>query len=105
MSTGSVGVNADQIDVDNTIFTSGTVTVGTTAVEAKVGATRAVNRQSLYIENKGPSAIFYGPSGVTVTTGATLAVSQTVFLELGDALGVFVIANTAGNTCIVQEFA
>jgi hypothetical protein len=80
------------------------ITVGTSQVEAKVGATRLIGREILYIENVGNNDIFYGPSGVT-STGTTQGAVQTLFLEAGPNRAIFLISTGAGSEAIIQEFA
>lgn len=86
-------------------YVSGEVTVGTSAVEAKVGGSVLSKRELLYIENKSSSSIFYGPSGVTTTTGAQLKKDQFVWLPVGESIQVFMIRSSGSATVIVQEFA
>jgi hypothetical protein len=84
------------------------VTVGTTQVEAKVGASRLQDRQGVWIYNDSANTIYVGPSGVTTsgsTKGFPLFKNQSAFVELPDFVGVFLIAGSAGNSVIVQEIA
>jgi hypothetical protein len=95
----------DRADVDSASYTSGVVAVGATETEAKAGGARNPLRQEVVLHNDSNATVFYGPTGVT-TTGATKGIPlrprQEVFLPLGD-VGVFLIADTAGNNVIVQE--
>lgn len=93
------------LGVPNTSYIGGTVTVTTTQVQAKVGASNLTNRKMLYIENSTGTQIFYGPSGVTTVNGARLANNQAVFLAVGDAISVFLIKASGSGTAIIQEFS
>jgi hypothetical protein len=94
---GSVGIN--------TSYIGGTVTATTSEIEAKVGVAPLTGRQLLYIENRSGANIFYGPTGVTSSTGAKLANNQAVFLSIGPSLSVFVIRASGSGTVVVQEFS
>lgn len=86
-------------------YVSGAVTVGTSAVEAKVGGSALDGRELLTIYNDSNSIIYYGPSGVTTSTGEPLAKKQRVSIPVGSAIQVFLIAGSGGNDVIVQEWA
>ena len=93
-------------DVDNDGYVSGPVSVTNVAIEAKVGANRLANREGITITNNGPNTVYYGPSGVTTSTGDLLYKNQFVTLPLGENIGVFLICATAQTaTVIVQELA
>lgn len=93
-------------DVDNDNYLTGVVSVGSTQVEAKVGVGRLSRREGITLTNKGPNRVFYGPTGVTVSTGDYLDKNQFVSLPLGESIGVFLICDT-GKTAsvVVQEIA
>jgi hypothetical protein len=91
-------------DVMQDGYVSGSVSVSTSAIEAKVGASRLTNREALTITNKGPGSVWYGPSGVTTATGDELKKNQLVSLPLGD-IGVFLIKDSGTAVVIVQELA
>lgn len=93
-------------DVDNDGYVSGAVAVSTSAVEAKVGASRLAGREGITITNKGPNRVYYGPSGVTTATGDYLEKNQFASFPLGDQVGLFLICATGQSaTVIVQEVA
>lgn len=101
----SLSYNPELADVANDGYVSGTQSVGTTQVEAKVGGSRQSGRELLYIENQSSNTVYYGPSGVTTSTGARLFKDQFVFLEAGENVAVFLIAGSASNTVLIQEMA
>jgi len=87
-------------------YTSGDKTVNTTQVEAKIGSASLINRELLYIENRGDDTVYYGPTGVTPATGARLYKDQFAFIPAGQGVAVFLICDTGESaTVIVQEFA
>ena len=90
-------------DVLNDGYVAGSVSVSTTAIELKVGATRLDGREEILIENKGPFTIYIGPSGVTTSTGTTLHKDQTITMPIGQDLGVFAITATGTSIVVVQE--
>lgn len=92
-------------DVVNEAYVTGTVTVGTTQVEAKVGGSPLAGREILVIHNSSNSTIYYGPTGVTTSTGAPLFKDQVASVPIGVNLSVFLIAGSAGNVVRVQELA
>ena len=105
MSAG-MSYDPEYSDVDNDGYASGAVSVSTTQIEAKVGASRMVGREAITITNKGPNTLYYGPTGVTSTTGDVLYKDQYVSLPIGASLGVFLICVTGQSaTAIVQELS
>jgi hypothetical protein len=98
--------NATLADVNNKTYVSGVITVGTTAVEAKVGGSRISPREMVRIYNNDPSiTIYFGAAGVTVATGEPLRPGEAVSVPAGDELGVFVIAASGSVNVRVQEMA
>ena len=84
----------------------GALTVGTTAVEAKVGGSRLANRKLLTVHNNSSSTIYWGyTSGVTTTTGTPLFKDQLVSWDISDTATVYLIASGAGNNTRVTESA
>ena len=94
--------SSDRIDVNESVYVTGTITVGTSLVEAKVGAERLSNRQFVSIHNYGPNTVYVGPDGVTTANGRPLFVDQSIDIPLGN-LGVYIVAEQANNTVVVQE--
>jgi len=83
---------------------SGAITVGTTAIEAKVGASRLANRRVLTIQpTNGPVWIGVG-APITTSTGTQLFTNQLLTMSVGD-VAVYVIANAAGRDVRITEGA
>lgn len=103
---GSLQQGGSRDDVNDGYYVGQTVVVGTSQVEAKVGANRDAARQIIIVYNDSNSTVYHGPSGVT-TTGANKGIpierKQTVAIPAGN-VAVYLIADTAGNNVIVQEF-
>lgn len=60
-------------DVTRTDGVQGAITLGTTAIEVKVGASKLVNRKSVTVYNNSNKTIYWGyTSGVTTATGTPI---------------------------------
>jgi hypothetical protein len=55
--------------------------------------------------NKSNSIVYFGPTGVTTSTGEPLLKNQSLTLPASDALALFLIAAGAGNDIIVSEWS
>lgn len=99
-------LSADRSDVNDTSGISGTLTVGTSAVEVKVGGSRLVGRQSVRLYNDSSNAIYWSFSASVTTSGSTkgeqIAKGQSAEWDVGD-FPIYVIAASAGNIVIVHE--
>jgi len=91
------------IDVLTDNYLNGTVTVGTSAVEAKVGTTKLQDRELLIIHNSSNNTIYHGASNVTVNTGVPIFKNQTVYIAAQQS--VYLIASSSNNTVVVQELS
>ena len=96
---------------DDTIgksYVSGSITVGTTQVQAKAGASNLAGRQEMLIFNDGAKTIYFGPSGVTAsgaTKGIPIENGETISLPFTDSINVFLITAAATSEVIIQELA
>jgi len=86
-------------------FSQGVVTVGNSEVEAMVGGSRRDGRQMLRVYNKSSNVIYFGPSGVTTTTGEPIEKKQWVNIPASDGLALYLIAGSAANDVIVSEWS
>jgi hypothetical protein len=103
---GGLSFNPDRSDVSDSSITSVVISIGTSQVEAKTTSPRNAKRQLLVIYNDSNSVIYHGPAGVTTsgsTKGIPLLKKQYVSIPAGD-IGVYLIADSASNNVIVQEF-
>lgn len=92
-------VVADLIDGAGT---QGAISVGTTPVEVKVGASRLANRKSVTIQpTNGP--VYWGwTSGVTTSTGTKVFTWQVVEFAVADT-PVYVVSQSIGQNVRVTE--
>lgn len=100
------GYRSDFIDVVNIDYQGGSLTVGTSQQFASAnGSSNLERRQELNIYNKSSNIIYYGPTGVTTSTGIPIQPEEIVSLQYGPDIDVYLIAGSAGNTVIVQELS
>jgi hypothetical protein len=92
-------------DVNNSNYLAASISVTTTQAEAKVGASKLNGRQLVIIENLGNPDIYYGPSGVTTSTGVKLVKNAVIALPIGDSVGIFLITASGTATATVQEIS
>jgi hypothetical protein len=86
-------------------YVQGLVTVTNSQIEAKVGASRASGRQMLRIYNGSNAVVYFGPTGVTTSTGEPIEKKQWVNIPANDALALFLIAASGSNNVIVSEWS
>lgn len=94
--------------ISNNGGVNGALTVGTTAVEAKVGGSPLSNRINLTVYNNGSGnqVIYYGySSGVTASNGIPIFAGQLLSLDVGPNTSVFLIGSTAGINVRIAENA
>jgi hypothetical protein len=105
--SNSIGVESvgTAPQVMNSAFLGTQVAIGLTQVEAKVGTSRLANRKEVYIENTSSRPIWYGPTGVTSTSGASLLPKQFVSINIGDQVAIYIISTFADAYAVVQEYA
>lgn len=93
-------------DVSNNGGTQAALTIGTTAVEAKVGASPLTNRKSLTIYNNSGNTLYWGyTSGVTVSNGTPLLRDSLAVFEIGTGTSIFLVASNTGNNVRITESA
>jgi hypothetical protein len=82
----------------------GSITVGLTATEAKVGASTLANRQALTVQHLGNQRLYWGyTSGVTTSTGTEIFKNQVVTFEIELPLRVYLISNNASQEVRITE--
>jgi hypothetical protein len=101
----SLSFDPSYADVNAVTLAQGVISVGTTQVAASVGVSNLSGRQELRIHNKGPYLVYWGPTGVTTSSGEPIYVNQTLALPYGDQVSVFVISGTASSSVIITESA
>ncbi len=85
----------------------GNLTVGTSAVELKVGASKLVDRKTCGLDNDSNSTLYWGyTNAVTTTTGRRIFKNQTdAEWDTSEGAEVWLIAGSAGNTIRINESA
>lgn len=91
-------------DILNVTVTQSLLSIGTSATEIKVGASRLVNRKSVQIQAQGTNLVYGYSSGTQIFT---IANGETVVLSLGDNMGVWIKRSSGiGNVNVaIAEFA
>lgn len=100
---GGISFNPNLSDVDGTSYVSSVLTVTTTEIQAKVGAANLTGRQSLVLYNKSSVTVYYGPTGVSQTTGIPLLPNQILSMNFGEGINVFLVVATGSASVIIQE--
>lgn len=91
-------------DVMNVAGVNGAITVGTTAVAARVGASNLANRKNLTIHNNSLVTLYWGYSNlVTTANGTPLYSNQIISLDVGPNITIYLIASIAGNNVRITE--
>jgi len=111
VETNPAKVSANQdlgvSDVMDSSGVYGTLTVGTSAVQAKVGGSNLANRKLLTVDNTSNAVIYWGyDSSVTTTNYAgRIFKDQQASWAIGPNLNIYFIAGSAGNSVRVSEGA
>lgn len=92
-------------DVLTDAYVAGVISVSTTQTEAKVGASRLANRENLRIYNNSNVTIYFGPAGVTASTGEPIFKNQWVNIPIGDIAVYLITASGTATDVRIQEFA
>lgn len=96
----------DQIDVVNTAYLNGTLSISTVQAEIRVGATTLAKRQVVIVHNPaGNDTIYYGATGVTTLTGIPISAGETLSFPVGESINVFIIKAGATQTVRIQELS
>ena len=82
----------------------GALTVGTTAVELKVGGTILANRKHVLFQNLSRRDIYFGfNSSVTVSTGLLVSRGSERSFDVSGSLSIWVISTDSGLNCRLAE--
>lgn len=101
-STGDQSLN----EISNGGGVQSALTVGTTAVELKVGGSALANRRNCTLYNNSSSPVYWGyTSAVTTTTGTPIAATQFMAWDVGPNTSVFVISAIASRDTRITECA
>lgn len=87
-------------------YVSGVISVTTSQIQAKVGVSNLTGREVLRIYNNSNVTIYFGPSGVTASTGEPIFKNQWVEIKVKDSINVFLItASGTASDVRIQEMA
>jgi len=93
-------------DVISGSGTEGAITVGTSAIEAKVGASALTNRKLLTIFNNSDATIYWGrTSSVTSSSGTPIYEKQMFTFTVASNAPIYLIASASGKNVRVTESA
>jgi hypothetical protein len=92
-------------DVPNTSGLYGTISVGTTPVELKVGAVALANRKIITVQPKGTGVFFGYDASVTTATGSELFKNQTLIVPAGGLITVYLVASAGTVDVRIGELA
>lgn len=100
----SIGGNSNNYsDTNSKLFNQEVISVGTTQVEAITASlVNREDRQILHLFNKGNQTIYYGPTGVTSTSGIPLLKDEWVEIYIS-SIPVFLITSTSTANVIITE--
>jgi len=85
---------------------NGAITVGVSAVEAKVDASKLTNRKLLTIFHNGSNNLYWGYSNAVTTANGTQIFKNTMLvLPVGDGTSIWLISNIAGQDVRITEGA
>lgn len=93
----------DNLDHANSQAKYGSLTVGTTAVELKVGANRMEDRKVVTMQTKDNNVYWGYDSSVTTSTGTQIFKDQFMPLPVGPDIEVWLIADGAGKDVRIGE--
>ena len=97
--------SADSFDFLNYEAVYGTLSVGLTAVQVKVGASNLDNRKLVIMQPK-DNGIYWGYTNlVTTSNGIQMFKDQIIPMEVGPDISIWVIADGAGKSMRIQELA
>ena len=93
-------------DISNNGGVHGALSVSTSAVEAKVGASALTNRKTLTVFNNSNNTLYWGYSNtVTTSTGTPLFKSQQIVWDCGSNTHIYLIAASGSNDVRITENA
>lgn len=94
-------------DIINTQGIYGTITVGTTVIELKIGGTVLVDRKLATLDNTSNNTIFWGYDNTlsTINFAGRIFKDQQASWAVGESISIFLVASSAGNDVHISEGA
>lgn len=83
-------------------LTNGALTVSTTALALRVGASNLTNRKGILIQNLGSSSIFVGSSSVTTANGIEVGSHSSIFFKFSETQTIYGISTAAQNVRVME---
>lgn len=83
----------------------GAITVGVTAVEARIGAAPLTNRKGVTIFHNSSGKMYYGCAAITTATGTQIFKNTQIFIPAGPNTHVYLISDTAAQNVRLIEYA
>jgi len=86
-------------------YVAGVLTIGTSAVVVKVGASAMVGRQEVIVfgNKTNTDTIYIGPADVSVTTGLPVEPGEAITFTFSANIALYAICGTAGQTARIHE--
>lgn len=105
ISTDTNG-NVNVTDRANSSGVYGSLTVGTTAVQVKVGGANLTNRKLVVIHNNSGNTMYWGfNSSVTTSNGIVLFRDQVVSIPVGPNIDIYIISGSSAQNSRIAELA
>lgn len=98
----SLNSQLETADIVNSSISSGSITVGTTSVAARVGASNLTNRKQLMISPVTYTIYMGATSGVTTATGIPIYPGQVVAFAYGASVTPYLIAATSSTVNVFE---
>jgi hypothetical protein len=93
-------------DRNNISMVYSSLTVGTTAVEVKVGGSALANRKLLIIHNNSGNTMYWGANNsVTTSNGIVLFRDQVVSIPVGPAISIWIISGSSSQNARITEMS
>ena len=93
-------------DRNNVSMVYSALTVGTTAVEVKVGGAALANRKLLLIHNASGNTMYWGSNNsVTTSNGMILFRDQVISIPVGPAISIWIISGVAAQNARITEMS
>lgn len=89
-------------DSINVAVSTGSISVSTTSIEAKVGASRLIGRRALLILPTNGNVYWGSTSSVTISTGIPIFKNQSYPLNVTDNIPIWLIASATTDVRIVE---
>jgi len=91
-------------DIVNGSGLEAALTVGTTAVEVKVGGSPLTGRKVVTLYNNSNQILYWGfTNAVTTSSGTPIDKQEFIVWSVGDLISIWVIAGSAGNNTRITE--